>query len=592
MENDAVRIHGDQEIVEEIGKENEKSKKLQESLDENDDNYVSTPTENIKSTEKRKPTAFCCCCNQNDMEKDDDSLEPAGSTALYHQQVEQTESRKLNGFALEMRSFLNSPVYYIFVIIVSFTLSILLLVELFIDAGLFHVDDTKTIRRTPVQDDETNNVSKALHWFSFALLAIFFMEVIMRAVVWGFALARDFVSIFDCIVVFVAFSSNLCVTLIAGPDSPIDGISLIIICRLIRIHTLIKVKVKMVKRRYEFQIQENERKLYSANCKIITQQRQIKEKDYEVKQLQAYLGGGDLSGDPQLIEAMKSSMNNDEQSTQGAAAADTDLQMAIALSKQMFDEVGGGVSNRAFTFANEKKLSNEYVSEEDLTVLVHERPNNLNSQDSEVDFNAKLNNYMDDDLIKPLQSLISDSSSPKAGSGAIRKKKNLSTVANSNSNNKNDLNNLNMLENSVHEINTEPVTICINPNILHCIENEKPMVEKLQDDWSDSHLCDTPSNNSDLNSSLHDLARSTVSSPHSEIGSSDDCTLDSVVTNDDTNVNLRTKVHKIGDKNSGSSLSSESGYLSEEFGSVGGKKLSTVPVNGSIYKNDIELDVL
>nr|XP_039266808.1 uncharacterized protein LOC120342161 isoform X1 [Styela clava] len=585
--NDAVRIYGDPDIVEEIGKtslseELPKSKEL-----ETKDVIQQNSPVNDHSSNKQKNITTLCCCGQSNDENDSASLEPAGSTALYHQQVEQTENKQQKDLSFEMRSFLDSPVYYIYVIIVSFTLSILLLVELFIDAGLFHVDDSEAIRQSTPQHDNTKSVSTALHWFSFALLAIFFIEIIVRGVAWRFALARDFVSIFDCIVVFVAFISNLCVSLIAGADSPIDGISLIIICRLIRIHSLIKVKVRMVKRRYEARLQQNERELYTANCKISTQYRQIKEKDYEIKQLQAYLGGGTLSGDPQFIEAMKSSLDNDKSK---GATADTDLEMALALSRQTFDEeIGGGVTNKAFSLSNGKEPSNNYTSDEDLTILVHEKPIRINSRDSDAESSMKeaSNN---DDLSQPMKNLLSDDASVNPDSGAIRKKKNYNYITNLNSNNKNGIDSFEILKNNSSILNNpEPVTICIDPNILECAGEDSLSNGKLQDDWSSLRHCDSLTNNPDFISPINDHPRSTLSSPHSDMGSSDDCTLDSVTThNEENQIKTSTKILKSGDKNSGSSLSSESGYLSEDI--CHDKKLSML--SATDHKNDIELDVL
>lgn len=534
MENAGFIVHNDPVIVEDLvqSKEQEAAK---------DANQETEATQNKKNL-------FCCCVTN--------ASENKTSEATSQSSAKDADSPpSVRGCAAEARAFLSSPVYYIFVIVVTFSIFLILLVELFVDTGNFHVGNEEN------SQEEAKKISLALHWFSFAILVGFFIEIIFRLILWKMALARDCISVFDSFVVLIAFISNLCATLIAGPESPYDSICLIIILRLLRIHSLIKVKVDLSTRQYKYRTKKAEEDLVTANYKITALNRRIEEKDYEIRQLQAHLGS-EPPNDRQLMKALQKSMAENDSK---GATADADLEMAIALSKQSFED-RFGVVNEAFSLTHVEE-------EKDMTVLVHHRPIRKDSEEFDAQEAPRVTSYIDEYFSRPNNSNGSSSVNPNTGAIPKKSTMNLPIKANLNSNNNSQaMNSLQVLQ--IDEPSIEPISVCIDPSILTC---ESPVSNEVHPTVIEQVSSTQTTSNE---------ARPTVSSSPSDVGSSDDCPHD---TSPDNEVTPENKAMKFWQKKNGSSVSSESGYLSEDSN---GKRKLTLPAMNSLHGTEIESSAL
>merc|ERR1712136_273785 len=172
-------------------------------------------------------------------------------------------------------------------------------------------------------------ISPILHWIAVAIMSCFFIEVVLRAILWRSAFTKSLVAVLDCGAVVIALTVSITVTSVAGVASPLDSISMIIIFRCVRIHSMLnaakqKSRDQCLQKMNSLQIQvQIEQDNNRAKQKIID------EKDFEIKQLRAYL---DKDTTSEQLELQNVSSHCDVINKEYSS----DLEKAIALSKETF----------------------------------------------------------------------------------------------------------------------------------------------------------------------------------------------------------------------------------------------------------------
>uniref|UniRef100_H2ZLT5 Hydrogen voltage-gated channel 1 n=1 Tax=Ciona savignyi TaxID=51511 RepID=H2ZLT5_CIOSA len=207
-------------------------------------------------------TPICCCGYARD-----ESLTP--------------EAAQHNGWCTTappvLRRFLNSVPVYIYILITTFIVVFLLLAELLIDLGIIVVPDNSVNSSlsvgsvgqvTPYIGPEAQRVSTILHWISFSILSLFFIEVVLRLYAWKLNIVRHIVSVIDCAVVTMSIATNIATTLAAGVTSPFDSISLIIILRFIHVYSLVKRVVDESRQVVREKLRKTESNLNEAQISI------------------------------------------------------------------------------------------------------------------------------------------------------------------------------------------------------------------------------------------------------------------------------------------------------------------------------------
>merc|ERR1719376_632126 len=248
---------------------------------------------------------------------------------------------------------LSSACYYMLVIIFTLFCSFLIIIEVLLDTDVLEVTtDASLDSSTAIHggNQATSHLSTVLHWISFTILALFTFETLARVYLWRIEILRNPISLSDAAIVICSFVVNLTTSLAVGTQSPWDAISLIIVFRCIRIYSLLSSKKELMKRNY------------LNNVKL---QKQIKDKDFEIKQYISHLSGGSLTNDEELKSVMETSKK-----TQATSDYQKQLEKAIEMSKTEYKQTG--VTNRAFQEYSSDVLVHH--SEEDYKNLKNEQP--------------------------------------------------------------------------------------------------------------------------------------------------------------------------------------------------------------------------
>uniref|UniRef100_A0A8C4QFZ9 Ion transport domain-containing protein n=1 Tax=Eptatretus burgeri TaxID=7764 RepID=A0A8C4QFZ9_EPTBU len=165
---------------------------------------------------------------------------------------------------------------------------LLLTVELMIDARI-------------LQFGNSFHTAAVMHWISFLILTIFFVESICRIVVIGLGdYIENKLEVFDGAVIILSFAPMVASTVANGPNSPWDGLSLIVSLRIWRFKQIIDAYVLPIKEENELILQHCERVKQQAEEEVERLSQICQEQAFEIRQLRAHLArqgalvGGDL----------------------------------------------------------------------------------------------------------------------------------------------------------------------------------------------------------------------------------------------------------------------------------------------------------
>merc|ERR1719354_416275 len=262
---------------------------------------------------------------------------------------------------------LSSACYYILVIIFTLFCSFLIIIEVLLDTDVLEVTtDASLDSLTPVPgvNQATSQLSTVLHWISFTILALFTFETTARAYLCRMEILRNPISLGDAAVVICSFVVNLTTSLAVGTQSPWDAISLIIVFRCIRVYSLLNSKKELTKRNYLNNVEVLQIDLSNALLNNVKLQKQIKDKDFEIKQYISHLSGASLTNDEEIKSVMETSKKR-----QATSDYQKHLEKAIEMSKNEYKQ--SGVVNRAFQ---------EYSSD----VIVHHSEEDYKNQNNEL----------------------------------------------------------------------------------------------------------------------------------------------------------------------------------------------------------------
>jgi len=263
---------------------------------------------------------------------------------------------------------LSSACYYMLVIIFTLFCSFLIIIEVLLDTDVLEVTTDASLDSStavPGGNHATSHLSTVLHWISFTILALFTFETLARVYLWRIEILRNPISLSDAAIVICSFVVNLTTSLAVGTQSPWDAISLIIVFRCIRIYSLLSSKKELMKRNYLNNVEVLQIDLSNALLNNVKLQKQIKDKDFEIKQYISHLSGGSLTNDEELKSVMETSKK-----TQATSDYQKQLEKAIEMSKTEYKQTG--VTNRAF-----QEYSSDVIvhhSEEDYKNLNNDQP--------------------------------------------------------------------------------------------------------------------------------------------------------------------------------------------------------------------------
>uniref|UniRef100_UPI00358F3D22 transmembrane protein 266 n=1 Tax=Myxine glutinosa TaxID=7769 RepID=UPI00358F3D22 len=115
--------------------------------------------------------------------------------------------------------------------------SLLLTAELLLDTQLVRVHNAKAAANT-------------MHWLSFLILTLFFVESVCRMVVIGVAeYIENKLEVFDGAVIVLAFAPMVASTVANGPESAWDALSLVVTLRAWRLRQVLQAYVLPLRRR-------------------------------------------------------------------------------------------------------------------------------------------------------------------------------------------------------------------------------------------------------------------------------------------------------------------------------------------------------
>nr|CAB3261289.1 uncharacterized protein LOC100176869 [Phallusia mammillata] len=280
--------------------------------------------------------------------------------------------------ARPLRKVLSNGYWYLYVLITTFLLILMMLAELLLDLGVLNDPSSQqsTVNNSPdvaaTEKQPLSSTSFALHWTVLSFLSLFFIEVILRVYAWKTHLARSIVAVIDSAVVTMALACHLAATLAAGYQTPFDAISLIIVFRFIRMYSLVQYYVSVTKRGYKSKLEKAES--CQAEMQILNQRltRQILDKDFEIKQLHAHLGSDSGKFDAELQRAMSKAHGP----SGNKSSFQSDMEKALALSKQAYEEENGvpaGFVNPSFQSTPERLRTRDSLP----SIVVHHRENSI-----------------------------------------------------------------------------------------------------------------------------------------------------------------------------------------------------------------------
>nr|XP_009860528.1 uncharacterized protein LOC100176869 [Ciona intestinalis] len=330
------------------------------------------------AVEETSPNNSFCCCGQSR----DESL---------------TEGNSQQGCCVVappvLRKILHSVAFYIYILISTFIVTLLLLAELLIDVGVINIPsspDTVVLNASALStlkvQTPAQKTSTILHWISFSFLSLFFIEIMFRLYAWKLNIIRSIVSVFDCSIVTMAIATNLAATLAAGSTSPFDAISLLIILRFIRIHSLIQRCVSDSKQEIREKLTKTECSL--SEIQVLNQRlsRQAMDKDFEIKQLRAFLGTRASDLDEELRKAF-AARDDSLGACGGNSSYDDQLQKAINLSKKTYDDENG--------YTNHGYQPTEAFP----NITVHHRQNSIHRKPNNTEENLDFPSNPKDDVL-------------------------------------------------------------------------------------------------------------------------------------------------------------------------------------------------
>ncbi|KAJ8003269.1 hypothetical protein DPEC_G00167670, partial [Dallia pectoralis] len=159
---------------------------------------------------------------------------------------------------------------------------VLLCLELLIDTKL-------------LQFNNAFQFATIIHWFSLAILSVFFTETVIRIVVLGiWDYIENKVEVFDGAVIVLSLAPMVASTVANGPSSPWDAIGLIITLRLWRVKRIIDAYVLQVKVEMEMEIQQYEKAKVVREEQLERLTQICQEQAFEIRQLRAHLAQQDL----------------------------------------------------------------------------------------------------------------------------------------------------------------------------------------------------------------------------------------------------------------------------------------------------------
>uniref|UniRef100_A0A3P8YR52 Ion transport domain-containing protein n=1 Tax=Esox lucius TaxID=8010 RepID=A0A3P8YR52_ESOLU len=134
-----------------------------------------------------------------------------------------------------------------------------------------------------------------IHWFSLAILSVFFTETVLRIVVLGiWDYIENKVEVFDGAVIVLSLAPMVASTVANGPSSPWDAIGLIITLRIWRVKRIIDAYVLQVKVEMEMEIQQYEKAKAVREEQLERLTQICQEQAFEIRQLRAHLAQQDL----------------------------------------------------------------------------------------------------------------------------------------------------------------------------------------------------------------------------------------------------------------------------------------------------------
>ncbi|CAK8672596.1 uncharacterized protein LOC143465037 isoform X1 [Clavelina lepadiformis] len=319
----------------------------------------------IVFSEPSNDDCLLCCCQY-----------APGEASYSSNQRTNSSQHCCNGPRMIRQCFSNA-FFYAIILIITFFLILLLLAELLLDLNIIVVVKDNSVALINTSNDISFSASTEqssdqlttiliLHWINFSILSLFLIEVLVRLYAWRTAMARSLVAVWDSAAVAMAFVCNLVVTLAVGYNSPYNAISLIIIFRVVRFESIIRNATAEAKNNYRERlanVQSGQAEYQLKNQKLL---QQLKEKDFEIKQLQAHLGTVDGKLDTNIRNALKPEEN------QTRDKYESELERAIALSKMEYENTSRGIFNPAYAPKSEYDLP---------SVTVHHRENSIRRTD-------------------------------------------------------------------------------------------------------------------------------------------------------------------------------------------------------------------
>jgi len=302
-----------------------------------------------------------CCCNY-----------AQGETISTPKQVNSTNASNLT--KKTFNACLSSACYYMFVVIFTCFCSFLIIIEVLLDTDVLEVTtgaslDSPTPMPVLNDDQATLQLSTILHWISFTILALFTFETAARVYLWRIEILRNPISLCDAAIVICSFTVNLTTSIAVGSQSPWDAISLIIVFRCIRIYSLLTSKKDSMKRHYLSNLEVLQFDLSNALLNNVKLQKQIKDKDFEIKQYISHLSGENLKNDDEIKSVI-------ETSRQRKTTSDYQKRLEKAIEMSKTDYKQNGVTNQAF-----QEYSSDVIvhhSEEDYKNFKHDQPGSSN----------------------------------------------------------------------------------------------------------------------------------------------------------------------------------------------------------------------
>ncbi|KAL1007430.1 hypothetical protein UPYG_G00086670 [Umbra pygmaea] len=145
-----------------------------------------------------------------------------------------------------------------------------------------------------------------IHWFSLAILSVFFTETVFRIVVFGiWDYIENKVEVFDGAVIVLSLAPMVASTVANGPSSPWDAIGLIITLRIWRVKRIIDAYVLQVKVEMEMEIQQCEKTKAVREEQLERLTQICQEQAFEIRQLRAHLAQQDLDLAAERVAAMQ-----------------------------------------------------------------------------------------------------------------------------------------------------------------------------------------------------------------------------------------------------------------------------------------------